>query len=327
MPRHAGHPRTQNRQKTGRLLDPLRKQGADTSHLVLLDVEEKHVGGIVADLEREGAEQVRLDRVNPDDEEAAQPDRQQDHPRLVAGSRQVEHGVSQREPRPGAERLDHPHQPLPPHVQHNRHEGEPPTQPEPDLPRRGLPAGQHDEHDREHRDDHGLDPVPRGGRDEAPAQQRQRLDGPHLEQRTQCEQQRHDHPDTDPLRHRRRPQPVGQITQSRRRGGLLGQRRRNGGQRAAGQRDPQQRTAQPQRHHLQHVDRQHLFARRAETLQDGDTPDPLLHEDPGNTPDPDPPQDHDHESDQTQVVFGAQHVRGDPVLGLSVGPDPDECVT
>ena len=51
------------------------------------------------------------------------------------------------------------------------------------------------------------------------------------------------------------------------------------------------------------------------------------HKDPGDAPHPDPPQDHHHEPNQTEIVLGPQHVRGDSVLGAPVRPDPDELVT
>ena len=73
------------------------EERADALGLILLNVEQEHVGRVGRHLNRELVEQAGLQRSDPDDEERAEADGQQDDPRLVAGTRQMQHRVTQRE--------------------------------------------------------------------------------------------------------------------------------------------------------------------------------------------------------------------------------------
>ena len=65
-------------------------------HLAALHVEQEHVGRVGRRLHRELVEQARLQRPDADDEEGAEADGEQDHARLVAGPRKVQHRMPQR---------------------------------------------------------------------------------------------------------------------------------------------------------------------------------------------------------------------------------------
>ena len=80
-----------------------RQERPHAVHLTALHVDQEHVGRVGRHLDRELAEQVRLQRSHADDEEGAEADGEQDDARLVAGPRQVQHRVPQRE-RPRAAR-------------------------------------------------------------------------------------------------------------------------------------------------------------------------------------------------------------------------------
>ena len=82
------------------------EERADAVGLIPLDVEQEHVGRIGRHLNRELLEQAGLQRPDADDEERAEADRQQDDPRLVAGPRQMQHRMTQRERSRVRERRD-----------------------------------------------------------------------------------------------------------------------------------------------------------------------------------------------------------------------------
>ena len=76
---------------------PLGQEGAHLLDLVLLDVDQEHVGPALFELDRELVQQVGLQRADAEHEERAEPDGQQDDARLVARALQAEHRVPQRE--------------------------------------------------------------------------------------------------------------------------------------------------------------------------------------------------------------------------------------
>ena len=191
------------------------------SHLRRQDLDQEHVGPARRQLERELLQQVGLQRADADDEEAADADGEQDDARLVAGARQVEDGVAQREPagarhrphgaddagrRPGAARSAMPANPRA--DDQRRCAATPPATPAiatsaaptrtaaatcvqsmcasrarmpGDRPPGGIARGPG---------------QPGGG---AAAQEQQRLDAADFEQRDQREQQRDQQPDAHPL--------------------------------------------------------------------------------------------------------------------------------
>ena len=103
---YPGHPRPQHRDQGGNAPDSFGEKLADPGPLILLNVDQEHVGAVLADFQRERPQQVGLDRVDADDEEAAQSHRQQYDAGLIAGSRQIEDGVTHCEPRAGAQGLN-----------------------------------------------------------------------------------------------------------------------------------------------------------------------------------------------------------------------------
>ena len=100
-PLHAGDACAQDRQQPrrwcARLLPALEQRG-HLRHLILLHVEQEHVGQIRRDVDAELGNEVLLKRAHPDDEEAAETDGEQHDARLTAGSAQLQHRVTQREP-------------------------------------------------------------------------------------------------------------------------------------------------------------------------------------------------------------------------------------
>ena len=107
---------TTRARSTGRSCDGSRavrrigQERADAVDLRLLDVDQEHVGRVLRHLHRELAEQARLQRPDADDEERAESDREQNHARLIARTRQVQHGVTQRKRPRLRQRRDGRHQ-------------------------------------------------------------------------------------------------------------------------------------------------------------------------------------------------------------------------
>ena len=263
LPVDTGDAGSQHRDQGRGVAGPFLEKPADPGLLVLLDVDQEHVGAVLANLEGERAQQVRLHRLDADDEEAPQPDREQDDAGLVAGPRQVEDGVTHREPGARAEGLNQPHQNPPDAVERHRDRREPAAHPQAGLPRGRLPARQRHQPHRQRADHRPLHPVARRGGDQIPPDQGQRLDGPHLQQRPQREQQRDEDAHSQPLDHGRAGHAVGEILEPRDGRRPSGERGRQRRQHAGRQRHaPEERAPQPQDRDLNDVDGQHLAARR-----------------------------------------------------------------
>ena len=96
----AGDPRAQHRNQpelARRRAPDRRETRARRSTCVALDVHQEHVRARRRSISTENScEQARLQRPDADDEEGAEADGEQDDARLVAGPREVQHGVPQR---------------------------------------------------------------------------------------------------------------------------------------------------------------------------------------------------------------------------------------
>ena len=106
---HRRHPSAQNGHQTGGRgagILALAQQRLARPRLIALDVDDEHVGAAAAHADVELRDQVALQRADAEDEETAQPDREQDDPRLIAGTAQADHRVAQRKPRRRRERHD-----------------------------------------------------------------------------------------------------------------------------------------------------------------------------------------------------------------------------
>ena len=229
--------RNQARRRRTRLL-PGGDDGAHGVHLIRLDVQQEHVGGVGRHVHRELRNQVLLQRANADDEEAAQPHGQEDDANLAAWTAELQHSVAEREPSRFRERPDQFDQQDAGQIQHQRGSGQTHRHDQPDAPRPGLPHRQQHQrggHKTNRRNLHGIEPALSG----LVAQQPRRLDMPHVEQRHQCEQQGHQQPDAQPLQNRR---PRHAVVDRHSGGGRRSQRRRNrrdgGGREQHAQRAP-----------------------------------------------------------------------------------------
>ena len=94
---HAGDPRAQHRDQRRHLRAAVEER-AKRIDLILLDVDQEHVGAVALRRDREVGEQIGLERADAEHEEAAQADRQHDHARLIAGTAKADDGVAEREP-------------------------------------------------------------------------------------------------------------------------------------------------------------------------------------------------------------------------------------
>ena len=83
---------------------------ANAVQLILLDVDEEHVRAALLQRDGELLQEIRLQRPDADDEEAAQPDRQQNDACLIARPREAADGVAQRKPRCRCQRTHGTHQ-------------------------------------------------------------------------------------------------------------------------------------------------------------------------------------------------------------------------
>ena len=278
--------------------------------LILLHVDEEHVGHVVAQLEREGRQQIRLHRMHADDEEAAEPHREKDYARLVAWTAQIQGGVAQREPVRRLQRARQPDQRPAQQVQRPGHEDESTRHVGADLEGRGLPGGYRHEPQADQYRRGNADPV--GGQRSqrlALPQQQQGLGVTRIEQGHQGEQQRHEQSDRQPLQHRRRGQVGRDHLEAGGRRRLRRQRLGHGRQHSPGDADPEQRPSESQQGHLHHIDGQHIGSRGAEALQDRGATEPLLHEDARHAPDADAAENHDDEPDQAEVVLRPREMR------------------
>ncbi len=298
------------------------EKGANTVGLALLDVEQEHVGRVGRHLQRELTQQAGLQRSHPDDEESPEADREQDDACLVARTRQVQHRVAQRKRPRVRHRRNQRDQRATRQMKNHRQRREPHAHHDPDLERGRLPGGQRDQRQRHH-DDH-RDPQPVAAAPHAlVAQQQRRFDEPHLQQRHHRKQQRDQHADRHALQGRAPADAVMGLRQNR---GRRPQHQRDRGEHAAGHGDAQQAAGQPQRHHLQDVDRDDLPTARAKALQDRDATYLLQDEHTRHARDRDPAENDDDQADQAQVVLGAIEVAPDLVLGRSERSGVDEVV-
>ena len=303
----------------------MRRVAQERAHAVrlpALDVEQEHVRRVGGRLDRELAEQARLQRSDADDEERAEPDGEQDDARLVAGPGQVQHRVPQRErPRVG-ERRDQGDEHPARHDQHHRQPGETGADHQADLERRRLPRRQPDQRRRHRHEDGVADPVAPARRAFV-AQQQRRLDEADVQQRHDREQERHEHADADALRRRARRHPVVRLGEDRRRPAERDRDRRD---RRLRDPDAEQAAGQAERHHLQDVDRDDLPAACADALQHRDAAHLLQDEHAGDARHRDAAEDHDDQADEAQVVLGALEIAADLIFGRPVGPGVDELV-
>ena len=81
---------------------------------------------------------------------------------------------------------------------------------------------------------------------------------------------------------------------------------------------PEKAARQAERHDLQHVDGDDLTARGAETLQHGDAPDLLQHEDTGDARHRDAAEDDDDQADEAEVVLRPIEIPPDRIVGRTV---------
>ena len=108
-------------------------EGRHAVALIVLHVEKEHVRRVLGQLQREVAQQVGLQTADAEDEERAEPDREQDDTRLVAGPRHVQHGVPQRERARVTQRLHRAHERHADEVQHEGERDEAARQHQPDA--------------------------------------------------------------------------------------------------------------------------------------------------------------------------------------------------
>ena len=189
----------------------------DAVGLLALDVEQKHVGRVFRDLDRKLRQQARLERPDADDEERAEADGEQDHARLVARARQVQHRMAKRKRRRPGERRDHGDQHPAGRLQHDGEPGKAAAHDRPDAQRAGLPAGDADQRQPDERHDRHLRVQSRATPRRLVAQEQRGLDVADLHQRHDGEQQRHEQPDRDALRGGAPRQAVVGFRQDRRR--------------------------------------------------------------------------------------------------------------
>ena len=105
--------------------------------LIGLNVDQEHVGRILADLHREVLQQIGLQRADAEDEEGAETDGEQDDARLIAGTRDVQHRLPERERARVAQRLHRAHERETRQMQHERGRDE--TRPTASARRAAIP--------------------------------------------------------------------------------------------------------------------------------------------------------------------------------------------
>ncbi len=145
------------------------------------------------------------------------------------------------------------------------------------------------------------------------ANQQQRLDAAHFEQRHQREQHRDEQADGQPLGDRRRRQAVGDSAER-----LPPATPESPRMPAAARATPSRLPAVASSTTCRTYVRQHFGGRGAEALEDGDAAHLLPDEDPRHAPDADAAEHDDDEADQAEVVLGPLEVLADLILGGSV---------
>ena len=205
-------------------------------------------------------------------------------------------------------------------MQDDRQSRKPRAHDDPDLERRRLPGRERHQGQRngdQHADARPVTPPSR----RLVAQQQRRLDEPHLQQRHDREQQRDQHADADAL-HRSAPRDAVMRLRQDRRG--RSERERNRGDRTLRHADAQEAPGEPERHHLQDVDRDDLAAASADAFQDGDAADLLEDEHARHARHRDAAEDDDDQPDEAEIVLGAIEVPSDLIFGGAVRPGVDE---
>ena len=119
---------------------------AQRLRLILLHVDQEHVGRVRLQRDGEFARQVHLQQPHAEDEEHAEADGQQNHPGLMTGTPEPIDRVPQREPLHASERPHRAHHSEPDEVQGDRREHEPDRHDAAHPPRRRLPAREQHEH-------------------------------------------------------------------------------------------------------------------------------------------------------------------------------------
>ena len=237
------------------------EERAHAVHLVALDVEQEHVGRFRVDLDRELLEQARLQRPHADDEERAEADGQQDDARLVAGPRQVQHGVPQRKravrspAAPGARTSSRPASTRTTASTANPRQTTSPTRSDAACQAATATSAA---------DTNTMAAIRTASRCGGRVSSRSSSDG--LTSRTSSsgtmrEQQRHEDADRRALQRHAPGHRVVHACQQRRR--RRAERQRNGRDRGLRDGHAEKASRQPQRHHLQQVDGDDLAARRA----------------------------------------------------------------
>ena len=256
----------------------------DRRDLIALNIEQEHVGRIRRHAHRELIDQVLLQRSDADDEEAAEADGEQHDSHLAAGPAQLQHGVTQREGSRSRERPDRPQQQRAGKMEDDRGGGKARCNHRTDPQRARLPHRQPDQ-PRDH--DHGDDDLREVGPSHARfiTQQQRRLDVPHIEQRHQRKQQRHEQADAETLDDGRPGKRVGDLNARSR----AGQQRRDPAHRQPGEENAQQAAGQAEHRDLRDIDRE-CWDDRAPTHFNTAMLFILLHEHAGHADTPMPPR-------------------------------------
>ena len=341
---HARDARAQHRQQPRRRIGFHRREHrSQRVGLILLHVDQEHVGRVRLQRDGEFARQVHLEQPHAEDEEHAEADGQQNHPGLMTGTPEPIDRVTHREPLHASERPHRAHHREPDEVQGDRREHEPDRHDAAHPPRRRLPAREQHEHaTTDHGEPRRSSPSHADGAAHAPiassarlrggwrrradgrrrllAQQQQRTHAPHFEQRHEREQQRHQHADAEGLE-------TGGERQADRdraeRGEGVGRR---GQQHQRAEREAHQAAGRAEQQHLHDVDAEHLRDRRADALQHGDALQLLLDEDARHAPDADAAEHDHHVADQPEIVLRDLQLLADAVFVVAVRPHRHQCV-
>ena len=158
------------------------QEGRHLIALALLDVDEEHVGRFGPGLDGEVPEQVDLQRPDAQDEKGAEADGQQNDPRLIAGPRDAQHRLPQRERPRVPQRLNRTHEHSTRQVQHERRRHEASRQHQAYFDRACLPRRHGHERHRHTGSHRPFQPIDSGWRRRVMPQQQRGLDVPHVEQ-------------------------------------------------------------------------------------------------------------------------------------------------
>src|SRR5204863_5993372 len=89
-------PQHRNELKRPHAVSRIAQEATQRFGLGALNIHQEHVRSVLVRLYRELLEQTRLERPDPDDEERTEANGEQHHARLVAGTREVQHGMTER---------------------------------------------------------------------------------------------------------------------------------------------------------------------------------------------------------------------------------------